>query len=303
MAAGGDVHTVRGMATTVLPPAEPRRRPTIALAGGAGLRQLGVFAVAYLIYFGVRAITEGSTGQAVANAWSLIGLERDLGIAWEGALQEAILGSRVLVDAANAVYMYGHWPVLILTGVLLFRYRRQHYFRLRDACLLSGLIGLVIFSLFPVAPPRLTDLPIVDTVTRDDAGYRQIVPPSLVNEYAAMPSFHAGWNLLVGVVVAGATRHRLLRTLSALVPASMVIAVVVTANHYILDVVAGVTIALICLFARDRLVRRRRLDRGERRRHSEEPRRRRYGAVPHRAPRRQRSHAAAAGRDTRTAPD
>jgi len=124
-------------------------------------------------------------------------------------------------------------------------------------CLLSGLVGLVIFSLFPVAPPRLTDLPLVDTVTRDDAGYRQVVPPSLVNEYAAMPSFHAGWNLLVGIAVFSATRNPLLRALAVIGPATMIVAVVVTANHFVVDVVAGVAIVLACLLLRDLVVARR----------------------------------------------
>src|SRR4029079_18928630 len=135
-----------------------------------------------------------------------------------------------------------------VAGILLFRYRRDHYVRLRDACLLSGLVGLVVFSVFPVTPPRLTDLPLIDTVTRNDAGYRQLVPPSLVNQYAAMPSFHAGWNLLLGIVVFGATRNPLLRALSVLGPSAMIVAVVATANHFVVDVIAGVAIVLACLF-------------------------------------------------------
>jgi membrane-associated phospholipid phosphatase len=213
----------------------------------AGLRQLGIFVLAYIVYFGVRAITQGSVADATDNALRVIRFERGLGIAWEGATQNAVLQSGVLVDAANAVYVYGHWPVLIIGGFLLFRYRREHYFRLRDVCLLSGLIGLLVFALFPVAPPRLTGLPLVDTVTRNAEGYRQLIPDSLVNEYAAMPSFHAGWNVLLGIVVFGATRNPLLRALSVVGPALMIAAVVLTANHYVVDVVAGVAIVLACL--------------------------------------------------------
>ena len=175
------------------------------LPSRAAYRELAIFAAAYLTYFGVRALTEGAPRRAFDNACALHRLEVELGIDWEGAVQGAVLRSQVLVDAANAVYIYGHWPVLIGAGVLLFRYRRRSYYRLRNVCLLTGLVGLVIFALFPVAPPRLTDLPVIDTVTRDSEGYRQILPPSLVNQYAAMPSFHAGWNLLVGIVVFGAT--------------------------------------------------------------------------------------------------
>lgn len=286
------------MATTA-----PPRRDTVspragAWAPGSGARQLLLFVTAYLVYFGVRAITEGSTHDAVANALSLISFERERGIAWEGELQDLVLESRLLMDTANAVYVYGHWPVIIVAGVLLFRHRRPHFFRLRDACLLSGLVGLVIFSLFPVAPPRLTDLPLVDTVTRDDPGYRQIVPPSMVNEYAAMPSFHAGWNLLLGIVVFGATRHWLLRALAVLGPAAMMLAVVATANHFVVDVIAGVAIVLVCLFVRDAIARRRtgrpRIEVGARHRESSAPGRDDGEHVRRRAPRRKRSRAAAA---------
>ena len=91
--------------------------------------------------------------------------------------------------------------MLIAAGFLLFRFRREQYYTLRNVCLLTGALGLVVFALFPVAPPRLTDLPLLDTVTQGAPGYRQILPPALVNQYAAMPSFHAGWNLAVGIVV------------------------------------------------------------------------------------------------------
>lgn len=269
----------------------------------SGVRELGVFALAYVVYFGVRAITEGSAPRAVHNALELIRFERAVGVLWEEPLQRAVVGSRVVVGAANAVYMYGHWPVIIAAGVLLFRYRPEQYLRLRDACLLSGLVGLVVFGVFPVAPPRLTDLPLVDTVTRDDAGYRQLVPPSLVNQYAAMPSFHAGWNLLVGIVVFRSTHNWLLRAAAVAGPAAMMLAVVATANHYVLDVIAGVAIVLVCLIARDELrerrAHRRRMNRRVERHGRDGRTGLRRGPVPRRAPSRERPRPAAARRGPR----
>jgi hypothetical protein len=209
-----------------------------------GPRELLIFVGAYLTYFGVRAFTEGAVPRAMANAELLADLERSLRMDWERDLQEAVLGHPWLVDAVNAVYVYGHWPVLIAGGVLLFRYRRPHYYRLRNAILVTGLIGLFVFALFPVAPPRLSGHAIVDTVTRELGGYRQILPHSLVNEYAAMPSFHAGWNLLLGIVVFGATRHPALRLLAVAGPAAMIAAVIATANHFVVDVLAGVAMVL-----------------------------------------------------------
>jgi hypothetical protein len=208
------------------------------------VRELMIFGLAYLVYFGVRAITERDPATAMQHASDVMSLERSLGIAWEHAVQDGIVGSRFLVDVANGVYMYGHWPVIIVAGVLLYRHRRPRYYQLRNVCLLSGLVGLVIFALYPVAPPRLTDLPLVDTVTAHAEGYRQLVPRALVNQYAAMPSFHAGWNVLLGIVVFRATRNPLLRLLAVAGPAAMVVAVVATANHYVIDVVAGVSIVL-----------------------------------------------------------
>jgi membrane-associated phospholipid phosphatase len=232
----------------------------------AALREIATFAVAYLTYFGVRAVTEGAPWRAFDNAVALFRFEADLGLDWEGAVQAAVLRSQLLVDAANAVYIYGHWPVLIAAGVLLFHYRPRSYYRLRNVCLITGLVGLAVFALFPVAPPRLTDLPVVDTITRDSEGYRQILPPELVNQYAAMPSFHVGWNLLVGLVVFEATRHWLLRTFAIVMPAAMAFAVVATANHFVSDVVAGVIIVLVAFAIVRRLEagrERRRIERGD----------------------------------------
>jgi len=210
-------------------------------------RELAVFATGYLTYFGVRAVTEGRVDRAFDNAAALLHLERYLGIAWERTIQGVVAGSEFLQGLTAAVYVYGHWPVLIAAGALLFHYRREHYYTLRNACLLTGLLGLVVFAFFPVAPPRLTGLTLMSTLTDGGAAYRQILPPALVNQYAAMPSFHAGWNLAVGIVVFRATRHWALRAFAVMMPVAMAFAVVATANHFVIDVIVGVTLVLIAL--------------------------------------------------------
>jgi PAP2 superfamily protein len=215
-----------------------------------GRRELLVFAIGYLTYFGVRAVTEGRIDVALKNAGSLINAERYLGIAWEGAIQSLVIGSSLLQDVVNSVYIYGHWPVLVVAGVLLFRYRREEYYTLRDVCLITGLLGLVVFALFPVAPPRLTGLSVIDTINRGSPGYRQLLPPDLVNQYAAMPSFHAGWNLAVGIAVFRATTHWALRTFAVVMPIAMAFSVIATANHFVIDVVIGVLLVLGALAVR-----------------------------------------------------
>jgi membrane-associated phospholipid phosphatase len=226
------------------------------LPRGSGRREIVVFALAYLTYFGVRAVTEGDSVPALRNALRVIHLERALDVDWEAAVQGAVLGSRTLLDAANAVYIWGHWPLLIVGGALLFPLRRGQYYRLRNVCLVSGAIGLIVFALFPVAPPRLAPVGLVDTVTAHAPTYRAVLPTALVNEYAAMPSFHAGWNLLLGIELFRASSRLLVRAFAVVMPVTMACAVVATANHFILDVAAGALVVTLSLVIVSRVQRR-----------------------------------------------
>lgn len=200
--------------------------------------------LAALAYFGVRGMTQSGVATAFKHANDVIGAEKAIGLAWEASLQNAILDHSWVVTAVNWVYIYGHWPVV--TGVLmwLFLRHRECYFTLRDAMFISGAIGLVVFMLFPTAPPRLVELGLVDTVTDRSSSYRTLQPPGLINKYAAMPSLHFGWNLLVGVVLFRLSRRRIVRAFAIGLPVAMGFAVVATANHYVLDVPAGAVVAL-----------------------------------------------------------
>jgi hypothetical protein len=214
-------------------------------AGWRGRYELALFVGAYLTYFGVRALTQGGVDRAEDNAHRLLRFERDVGIAVERSLQDVVLQTSWLRSTADAIYMYGHWPVLIVGGILLFRLAPPQYYLLRNVCLLSGLIGLVIFALFPVAPPRLAGLGLVDTITQHEGGYRSVLPPSLVNEYAAMPSFHAGWNLMLGIALFRASRNLAVRAFAVAMPLSMAFATIATANHFVIDVLVGGAIVAI----------------------------------------------------------
>jgi hypothetical protein len=90
----------------------------------------------------------------------------------------------------------------------------------------------------------LLELGLVDTVSEHSAAYRLLQPSALTNQYAAMPSLHFGWNLLVGIALFTHARSPLWRLFALAVPGGMLVAVVVTGNHYILDPVAGAFVAL-----------------------------------------------------------
>jgi hypothetical protein len=213
----------------------------------AFVRELALVLFAVLVYFGVRSVTEGRVEHAFANAGSVLRLERAVGIAWEGRLQAFVIGHETMVAVVNWIYIYGHWPVIAGAAVLLYVRRRDKYFLLRDAIILSGLIGFAFFALVPVAPPRLSEAGLVDTVTRYSHGYRALQPPALTNQYAALPSLHAGWNLLVGIVLFQATSRVAVRAFAVVMPVAMAFAVVATANHFVLDVAVGTLVVLAAL--------------------------------------------------------
>ena len=219
--------------------------------------QAGLVALAVFTYFTVRGLTGGSTDVAVAHARDILLAERVLGLDVEATWQRPVVVSDAAETLANWVYIWGHWPVIIVTMVWLAWRHRDVFRRLRDAMMVSGLLGMLIFVTYPVAPPRLAGLGLVDTVTETSSAYRVLQPPAFVNQYAAMPSLHSGWDLLVGIAIVSAATSVALRMVGVLLPVLMAYSVVATANHYVLDVVAGLTLALIGYAVAIELERRR----------------------------------------------
>ena len=208
------------------------------------VNQVVVVAVMYVIYWWGRGLTEGKYAEAAANARKVIDLEKALGLNREEWLQSLIVDHQMLVNLANWVYIWLHWPFIFTIAVWLVLRHPSIYSRTRNAFLISGAAGLVVFLLFPVAPPRLLgDLDLVDTVTKHSHAYRVLQPPGFTNQYAAMPSLHFGWNVLTGVAMVRASRRPALRVLAVIVPVLMAIAIVLTANHFIIDGVAGIAFA------------------------------------------------------------
>ena len=210
-----------------------------------------------LVYFGVRGITVTDAQVALDHALHLVELERSLGLYVEPSLQALVVGSDSMVALMNWVYIWGHWPAIAVVLVWLFFAHPDGYRRARNAMLLSGGIGLLIFAAFPVAPPRLADLGFIDTVSENSSAYRVLQPPAFVNQYAAMPSLHVGWDLLMGLAVYTYSRHVLLRVAGLLLPVLMVSSVVLTANHYIIDAAGGALLVVASMLVVRDFERRR----------------------------------------------
>ena len=212
------------------------------------LRQVLAVVAGVFVYFRVRGLTASKPDVALDHANQVLAFESRLGLDVEHQVQGLATGrTDPLVDVANWIYIWGHWPVIITVMVWLALRHRDVFLRLRNAMFVSGGIGLVIFATYPVAPPRLTMLGYVDTVSERSEAYRVLQPPAFVNPYAAMPSLHVGWDLLVGLAVASAAGSAWLRWAGRMMPVLMWAAVVLTANHYVVDGVAGAALALFGL--------------------------------------------------------
>jgi hypothetical protein len=247
------VHRTADISVDRSAPARARLRVRTGV-GGLGV-QVVLVALFALAYFGIRGLTRGGAERAFGNADRLVEVERALGVAWETGIQGAIAGWPRVVTLANWIYIYGHWPVIVTAMVVLYLRAPARYRLLRDAVIVSGVIGMVVFATVPVAPPRFGTLPVMDTVSDRSHGYRALQPPELTNPYAALPSLHFGWNLLVGMVLWWSTRRTVVRAFAVVMPCAMGWAVVATGNHYVLDVVAGGAVALVGMTVALRLTR------------------------------------------------
>ena len=228
------------------------RQPSTAEAGPATRSRLAPFlaleltiwAACYGAYLAVRGVSIGSEPEAMRHARDVVDVERALGLFREGGIQSLLAPASRLF---STYYMVGFAPLIALALVWLARRDRTLYRQLRTALLVSLAIATVVFVLFPAAPPRLVGgLGISDTVGlsgHDTGSFMGI----RFNPYAAMPSMHVGWSLLVALYCRRAARTRPVRALFSLHPALMALTVVATGNHYLLDGAAGIAVVCIAL--------------------------------------------------------
>ncbi|MEV4970991.1 phosphatase PAP2 family protein [Streptomyces scopuliridis] len=209
------------------------------------VRELLLVAGLFPLYKLGRQAATGRTGEALRNADRVWDWERALQLPGEGSVQGVLLDSGTLVHLANTYYATVHFPATVLFLGWLYWRRPGHYVWARRV--LSVLTGaaLALHLLMPLAPPRLlaasglvdTGLVYGPTVYGESPG-----TDALANQFAAMPSLHVGWALMVAVGLIAATRSRW-RWLWLLHPLLTLFVVIGTANHYWLD--AFVAVALL----------------------------------------------------------
>ncbi|GHI03134.1 hypothetical protein AQI88_01960 [Streptomyces cellostaticus] len=222
-------------------PAEAEAEPdAIATARPPLLREFLLVAGLFLVYKLGRQLATGHTPDAFRNAHRVWDLERAVHLPGERAVQSALLHGDTLVRLANTYYATVHFPATLAFLVWLYLRRPAHYVWARRVLAVVTTAALVLPFAFPLAPPRmLTGTGLVDTARI--YGPSVYGPPSsdhLSNQFAAMPSLHFGWALMVAIGLIAATRSPW-RRLWLLHPLITLLVIVGTANHYWLDAIVA----------------------------------------------------------------
>ena len=174
-----------------------------------GRRELFLFLGAYLLYSTSRYVSVGDVSTATDHARWVVDLQKSIGVNVESSVQAALDGTAV-IWILNNLYLLAQ--MVVVPGTLIYLYRRNHdvYVKLRNTVLATWLIAMPIYALFPVAPPRLAGIGMLDTIT-SGGGVRldSSLTTSFYNPLAAVPSLHAGFALAVGVALAAHFRNPL----------------------------------------------------------------------------------------------
>jgi hypothetical protein len=216
-----------------------------------GFREIVVIGAVYALYDVTRYFVEGDHEGAMSHGRQIVRFEQRIGLAPEHWLNNLVSPHVLLAVPADYIYATLHYIVTPVVLIWMWRRHAPHYGNARTVLVATTLVGLVCFSLWPAAPPRL--LPgFIDTMARYSHygwwGNAASAPRGLghdTDQFAAMPSLHVAWAIWCGWFLYRYGQHRVTRVLGVAYPIVLSVVVVATANHYFFDVVAGLAALLI----------------------------------------------------------
>ena len=206
-------------------------------------RQVLLFAIAYYGYRLVRGTVDDPVGAALAfqHSRDVIHLEQSLGIFVEPHIQSWVTSSRVLIDGASWMYINAQFTVTMACLVYIYLRHNSSFYFVRNMFAVAMWTANVGFMLFPAAPPRFfpewgfqDSVANFTHVTHDSGAVN-----SLVNQYAAIPSMHVAFALMIAVPLSRLAKHRVTRVLWRLYPLLVILVIISTGNHFITDAVLG----------------------------------------------------------------
>jgi membrane-associated phospholipid phosphatase len=229
------------------------------------IRQLLMFTAAYAGYEIVRGLVAvtSSSYKPFGDAYGIINFERTLHVFVEPDIQSWVTGhEHWLLDVADWTYINAHFALTVAALVFIYVRRNDSFYFVRNMFLIAMLIALVGYSVYPTAPPRLiTQWGFTDTIQQATGITIEHGPSSaLLNAYAAVPSMHVCFALMIGLPMSRLVHSRVARLLWRIYPAFIVFVVIVTGNHYFTDVFLGALTALLSALLANQLLARARPD-------------------------------------------
>jgi hypothetical protein len=223
------------------------------------LWQLALFFFAYQAYQVVRGLADGRASLAFDNADRLIHIERSLGTFFEPGFQQAMMNHEWLVDFANFMYLNSHFVVTVSFLAWLYLARNDNFYFVRNMFMVAMVLALVGYAAYPTAPPRYyPEWGFTDTI----ASFTGVAQDSktvgmLVNPYAAVPSMHIAFSLMVAVPAASLVKSAIARALWPAYPLVVLFVIITTGNHFWFDAAAGAAVACLAAVAARQLARTR----------------------------------------------
>ena len=199
----------------------------------------------YVVYEATRGLIAGSRRVAVEHAQAVASLERGLHVFVEPNVQHAAHAVPGLMAVLGAAYLTLHLSVTAALLLWLHQRRPDAYARIRTTLFIASAIALAVFVSFPTAPPRLAAVGLADTVSSRHIDLNKGLISALYNPFAAVPSLHIGYAVVVGATLARHARTRLLRVAGAAYPPLVLLVIVATGNHFLFDAAAGMLVVAV----------------------------------------------------------
>lgn len=222
-------------------------------------RQIALAGAAYGAYSLVRGLVAGDAAAAFQHARELIQVERTVHLFVEPSIQAWASGSHLLMDFSSWLYVNSQTTIAVVALVYLYLRHNHSFYFVRNMFAIAMLIALVGYAAFPTAPPRfLPEWGFVDTVSnltgvRIETAHGGGATGALTNLYAAVPSMHVAFSLMIGWPLASLSRSRLGTVLWRLYPVLIAFVIIATANHFIIDALLGALTAGVSALGARRL--------------------------------------------------
>lgn len=222
-------------------------------------RQIAILVSVDLVYEVARGVADSKRPDAIAHGAQIIDLERATQTFFEPSLQAFFLPAGWVVDFANQVYLNAQFSVALGFLVWLYLFRNESYYFVRNMFVVSMGLALVGYTLYPTAPPRMfPELGFVDTINDfSDVNHDSALAKILINPYAAVPSMHCAFAMMIGGSGFMVCRHWFTKAFWVAWPFLVAWVTIVTANHYWVDAALGWMVALTAAVVAQRLARAR----------------------------------------------